>query len=97
MVTGTPFAMSHGASYSRPTHELNEICREVFAHHGYYSAEKLLRDVPEFRPAVSLAEGMRQVIDDLDRAGRLPSPALEDWEDRIIAAQRHSQGRAGRR
>jgi nucleoside-diphosphate-sugar epimerase len=73
-----------------------QICREVFAHHGYYSAEKLLRDVPEFRPAVSLAEGMRQVIDAMDRAGRLHSSDLEDWEDRLIAAQRHSRGRVGR-
>ncbi|MGH8058670.1 MAG: NAD-dependent epimerase/dehydratase family protein [Candidatus Entotheonellia bacterium] len=30
-----------------------EICREVFAHHAYYSAEKLARDVPEFHPAVA--------------------------------------------
>ena len=65
-----------------------EICREVFAHHGYYSAEKLFRDVPEFRPVVSLERGMREVIDAMDRAGRIPDADLEDWEDRIIAAQR---------
>jgi nucleoside-diphosphate-sugar epimerase len=66
-----------------------EICREVFAHHGYYSAEKLFRDVPGFRPAVSLERGMRAVIDAMDRAGRIPNADLEDWEDRIIIAQRH--------
>jgi nucleoside-diphosphate-sugar epimerase len=66
-----------------------EICHEVFAHHGYYSAEKLFRAVPEFRPVVSLEQGMRQVIDAMDRAGRIPNADLEDWEDRIIAAQRH--------
>ena len=65
-----------------------EICREVFAHHAYYSAEKLFRDVPEFRPVVSLEDGMRQVIDAMDRAGRIPNADLEDWEDRILAAQR---------
>ena len=64
-----------------------EICREVFAHHAYYSAEKLFRDVPEFRPAVSLEAGMRQVIDAMDRAGRIPNSDLEEWEDRIIAVQ----------
>lgn len=47
-----------------------------------------MRDVPEFRPVVSLAEGMQQVIDAMDRAGRIPSADLEEWEDRIIAAQR---------
>lgn len=71
-----------------------EICREVLAHHAYYSADKLFRDVPEFRPVVSLEEGMQQVIDAMDRAGRIPNSDLEDWEDRIIAAQR--QVRRGR-
>jgi hypothetical protein len=65
-----------------------EICREVFAHDAYDSAEKLFRDVPEFRPMVSLAEGMQQVIDAMDRAGRIPNADLEGWEDRILAAQR---------
>jgi nucleoside-diphosphate-sugar epimerase len=65
-----------------------EIGREVFAHHAYYSAEKLFRDVPEFRPVVSLEAGMQQVIAAMDRAGRIPNSDLEDWEDRILAAQR---------
>jgi nucleoside-diphosphate-sugar epimerase len=70
-----------------------EICGEVFAYHGHYSAEKLFRDVPEFRPVVSLERGMQQVIEAMDRAGRIPNSDLEEWEDRIIAAQRQS-GRA---
>jgi nucleoside-diphosphate-sugar epimerase len=72
-----------------------EICCEVFAYHGHYSAEKLFRDVPEFRPVVSLERGMQQVIEAMDRAGRIPNSDLEEWEDRIIAAQRQS-GRAWR-
>jgi hypothetical protein len=37
---------------------------------------------------------MRQVIDAMDRAGRIPNSDLEDWEDRILAAQRQvSRGR----
>jgi len=70
-----------------------EICCEVFAYHGHYSAEKLFRDVPEFRPVVSLERGMQQVIEAMDRAGRIPNSDLEEWEDRIIAAPRQS-GRA---
>jgi len=70
-----------------------DICREIFAHHGYYSAEKLYQHVPEFRPAVSLEAGMRQVIEAMDRTGRLPSSHQEDWEDHIIAAWR--QGSRG--
>jgi len=70
-----------------------DICREIFAHDTCYSAEKLCRDVPEFRPVVSLEEGMQRVIEAMDRAGRIPDSDLEDWEDRIIAAQRRVRKR----
>ena len=64
------------------------ICREIFAHHVYYSAEKLFRDVPEFHPQISLEDGMQQVVEHLDREGRVPDSDLVDWEDRIVVAQR---------
>ncbi len=64
------------------------ICRDIFAHNTLYSAEKLFRDVPEFRPAISLEEGIRRVIEVLDRDGRIPDSDTQEWEDRIIAAQR---------
>ena len=38
---------------------------------------------------------MRQVIDAMDRAGRIPNADLEDWEDRIIAATQHVRGSVG--
>ena len=69
------------------------ICGEVCAYHGHDSAENLCRDVPAFRPVVSLERGMQQVIEAMDRAGRIPNADLEEWEDRMIAAQRQS-GRA---
>lgn len=71
-----------------------DICKTIFAHHVYYSAEKLFRDVPEFQPAVSLEEGMRRVVEAMDREGRVPDSDAEDWEDRIIAAQRGVRGAA---
>lgn len=64
------------------------ICRDIFAHHTYYSNAKLCRDVPEFKPAISLEEGMRRVLEAMDRAGRIASAAEDDWEDRVIEAQR---------
>jgi len=68
----------------------SEICREIFAHPTYYSGEKLGRAVPAFRPRIALAEGMRQVIGALERAGRIPNSDLEDWEERLIAqSQQH--------
>ncbi|MBI4551357.1 MAG: NAD-dependent epimerase/dehydratase family protein [Candidatus Latescibacteria bacterium] len=65
------------------------ICRDIFAHSTYYSAERLFRDVPEFRPAITLAQGMQRVIEAMDREGRVPNSDQLDWEDRVIAAQRN--------
>ncbi|RAP73628.1 NAD-dependent epimerase/dehydratase family protein [Paenibacillus montanisoli] len=62
------------------------ICEEIFAHNDYYSCEKLMRDVPEFVPTVSLEEGMRQVFDVMKQEGRIPNSDNETWEDEIIAA-----------
>jgi nucleoside-diphosphate-sugar epimerase len=64
------------------------ICRDIFAHHIWYSGEKVARDVPEFRPRVSLEQGMAQVLAAMERSGRIPDSDEVAWEDRIIAAQR---------
>ena len=64
------------------------ICEEIFAHHVYYSAEKLFRDVPEFQPAISLEDGMAEVIAAMDKNGRIPDSDDFTWEDESIAAQR---------
>ena len=82
-LVGVPFA--NLKSYDIPGFD---ICEEIFAHHVYYSPEKLFRDVPEFQPTVSLAEGMAGVIAAMDRDGRIPSAATNQWEDPIIAAQK---------
>jgi nucleoside-diphosphate-sugar epimerase len=60
------------------------ICREIFAHHGYYSAEKLFRDVPDYHPVVSLEEGMNRVLEAMDRDGRVPVAEENGWEDRLM-------------
>jgi len=65
-----------------------DICEEIFAHHVYYSAEKLFRDVPEFQPKISLEQGMAEVIEAMDRDRRIPNSDDYTWEDEIIAAQR---------
>jgi len=65
-----------------------DICAEIFAHHVYYSPEKLFRDVPEFQPTISLDEGMAQVIAAMDQDGRIPPASSNHWEDPIIAAQK---------
>jgi nucleoside-diphosphate-sugar epimerase len=65
-----------------------DICRDIFAHHGYYNAEKLFRDVPGYHPVVSLEEGMTRVLEAMDREGRVPNSDENQWEDSVIAAQR---------
>jgi len=64
------------------------ICEEIFAHHVYYSSEKLFRDVPEFRPQVSLEQGMAQVFEVMEREGRIPNSDQVTWEDEIIGLDR---------
>jgi nucleoside-diphosphate-sugar epimerase len=64
------------------------ICEEIFAHHGYYSSEKLFRDVPEFHPRISLEQGMTQVFEAMEREGRIPNSDELTWEDEMIAKQR---------
>ncbi len=58
------------------------------ARNMYFGADKAARDIPEFRPTISLEDGMAQVLSALDREGRIPNSDLEPREDRIIAAQR---------
>jgi nucleoside-diphosphate-sugar epimerase len=64
------------------------ICDEIFAHHIYYSSEKLFRDVAEFHPKISLAAGMAEVFAVMDVEGRIPDSSTITWEDLVIAAQR---------
>lgn len=60
------------------------ICEDIFAHHVYYSSEKLFRDVPEFHPRISLEDGMRRVFESMQREGRIPNSDEIRWEDEII-------------
>jgi nucleoside-diphosphate-sugar epimerase len=62
------------------------ITEEIFAHHVYYSSEKLFRDVPEFQPRVSLEQGMTQVFEAMQQDGRIPNSDDLTWEDQIINA-----------
>jgi len=61
------------------------ICSDIFAHHIYYNSEKLFRHVPEFQPRVTLETGLAQVIEALDREGRIPAVETNTWEDKIVA------------
>lgn len=65
-----------------------EICETIFSHNAIYSPEKLIRDVPEFQPRITLQDGLARVLEAMEQEKRIPDSDLEDWEDRLIAAQR---------
>ena len=62
-----------------------KIAGDEFSFNDYYSCEKIYRDIPEFRPKISLKEGMTRVLEALDRAGRIPDSDTMRWEDDLIA------------
>jgi nucleoside-diphosphate-sugar epimerase len=64
-----------------------DLCREVFAHHAYFSSDKLYNDLPEFKPKITLEEGMKQVIASLDSENRIANSNYQNWEDLIINKQ----------
>ena len=63
------------------------ITEELYAHNGYYSSDKIFRDVPEFRPTITLEEGMKQVINHMDENKMIPDSDKLTWEDDLIKAQ----------
>lgn len=65
-----------------------KMCNDIFAHNVSYSSAKIMRDIPEFRPEISLEEGFRRTIEYLDRNGLVPDSDKETWEDRIIEVRR---------
>ena len=54
----------------------------VFAKNLLYSAAKLQRDVPEFRPSVSLHDGLADAFEHLEAEGLVEDVPVGDWEDR---------------
>ena len=63
-------------------------CVSTGRFHHYFSGEKLMAHVPEFRPSISLETGIEQVIEAMDRKGIVGDSDAVTWEDEIITAQR---------
>jgi len=71
------------------------LCRDVFSHNLHFSAEKLFKVLPEFRLKISLEEGMREVLEKMDKDGRIINSAKQNWEDRIIRKKRKGSIKSG--
>lgn len=63
------------------------LCNTIFAFNCYYSAEKIFRDIPEFRSEITLEQGMERIIAHMDSTGRIVDSDTDTWEDRLIEAQ----------
>jgi nucleoside-diphosphate-sugar epimerase len=63
------------------------LVKGVFSRNLLYSAAKIQRDVPEFRPTISFRDGLADAFEYLESNGLVEDVPLGDWEDDIIAVQ----------
>lgn len=56
---------------------------DILSHNSHFSDNKL-RDATGFVPRISLLDGMKNVLEELERSGRLPQIIEGNWEDQII-------------
>lgn len=71
---------------ARGTHA--DICKTIFSHNTVYSPDRLMRDIPEFRPQVSLEDGMARVLEAMVSKNKIPDSDADIWEDQLIEEQR---------
>jgi nucleoside-diphosphate-sugar epimerase len=57
--------------------------REIALYHGAYAIDKAKRDIPAFRPQVTVQEGTRKHIAWLEKEGRLKKSPKRPFEDRL--------------
>ena len=76
---------------SSRTFQVSEMISRNFIYNGYYSGEKIARDIPEFCPVTTLEEGLARAVDYLDRNGWIPDCRQYRWEDELIEAQRRAE------
>ncbi len=68
-----------------------KLCREIFSKDLYFSSEKLMDAFPEFSPKISLEDGMREVIKQMDKDGKIKNSFPQNWEDRIIDIEKNGK------
>lgn len=57
----------------------------IFGFNTIYDHRKIYRDIPEFRPSISLEDGMRKVIEYSDKHGMIPNSDDYPMDDKIVA------------
>ncbi|GHT68075.1 hypothetical protein FACS1894110_14820 [Spirochaetia bacterium] len=68
--------------------KVGEMITENFQFNGFYSGEKIARDIPEFRERTPLAEGLAKTVAFLDKHGFIPNSDEHPYEDEMIRRQK---------
>lgn len=71
-----------------PDFTVSEMITENFKYNGFYSGEKIARDIPEFRPKIGLEEGLGMALEFAERYGVIPDSGAFPLEDEIIRKQK---------
>jgi nucleoside-diphosphate-sugar epimerase len=64
------------------------LCEGIFSYNTIYDPSRLMRDVPEFQPKVSLEESLSRMVASMEKRGVIPDITAPDWEDKLIAEQK---------
>ncbi|MDO4332725.1 MAG: NAD-dependent epimerase/dehydratase family protein [Eubacteriales bacterium] len=71
-----------------PNFQVSEMILHNFVYNGYYSGEKIARDIPEFCMNIDLETGLRMQVEYLERHNLIGNSDELTWEDELIRAQR---------
>lgn len=67
-----------------PEFPILDMIPESYRFNGYFSGEKIARDIPEFRERTSLQKGIADTVEFLDRNHLIPDCDKYSWEDEYI-------------
>lgn len=67
---------------------VGEMITENFKYNGFYSGEKIARDIPEFCPRIGLEQGLAMALEFIERHGEIPNSDDYPYEDEIIRRQK---------
>lgn len=68
--------------------QVGEMITENYKYNGYYSGEKIARDIPEFHPKIGLEEGLAMALEFIERYGEIPNSDDYPYEDEMIRRQK---------
>ena len=71
------------------------LCRDYFSYDLHFSSEKLFKILPNFLVKISLENGIKEIIKEMDEDGRIRNSYHQKWEDRIILKKRKGTIKSG--